>query len=112
MLKETLEVLQLDGCGDSEEQALQALFQKIRPALDTRNTELFLQIEPQAIEIVDAVQRTYTERFLGILFPRRRKKYEITAKITVRIRSFSKQEIVYRQEEEKLSMAKHILEMR
>ena len=111
-MEETIEILELGGSGDSEEQALQEIFRQIQPVLAAESPALILQIEPQAMEITDAVKRKYTERFLGLLFPRQREKYEIKAKITVRVRKFSKSTIIYREEEEKLSMKKHILEMR
>lgn len=111
-MNETVEILELSGQGDSEEQALQEIFQKIQPALSKDKGELLLRVEPQKFEIIDAVKRRYTEKFLGILFPRKREQYEITAKITVRVRKFATENIIYRMEEEKLSVAKHILEMR
>ena len=111
MLHHMEKTLLLQGKGETEKEALQHVFQQIRPKLE-ETKEVLLRIEPKDMKILDAVIQTRTERFLGFLFPRKLVLYTIKAEITVSVCSLSAKSIHYRQENEELSMLQHILEMR
>jgi len=106
------EVLQIQGTGENEKESFQDIFSRIKPELEKKYPGILLQIEPKKMDIKDAVISVHTERFLGMLFPRKRKLYKITAQITVKVSVFSTDTIKYRCEEENLSVVQHILEMR
>ncbi|SEI98669.1 conserved hypothetical protein EF_0831/AHA_3912 [Propionispira arboris] len=106
------EVLQIEGTGETEKESFQDIFSRIKPELEKKYPGILLQIEPKKMDIKDAVISVHTERFLGMLFPRKRKLYKITAEITVKLSVFLTDTIKYRHEEEKLSVVQHILEMR
>lgn len=106
------EVLSLTGNGETEKEAFQDMFNKIKPELVKKYPGIILQIEPQNMTVTDAVIHTYTEKFLGVFFSRKRTMYQLKADVIVKTCSFSTEDIKYRREEEKLSLARHIIEMR
>lgn len=92
--------LTLTGRGDTKEAAFNQIFGQIKQAIAKEIHELVIRIEPQEIEILAARETVYTERFLGILFPRRRTKYEIQAKVGVRLGVILLSQISFTQEQE------------
>lgn len=112
MLQACEEKLLLDGKGESEQEAFQEIFQQIKPTLAEKYKGILVHIEPVDIRIVDAIINVYTEKLFGLLFPRKRKLYLLKVEVTVKLCCLDTAAIVYRQEEEKLSTVRHILEMR
>lgn len=112
MLSHREEKFMLEGQGGTEREALQHIFHQIKPHLEEKGGEILLRIEPRNMEITDASVRVYTEKFMGILFPRERKVYMIRAEVTVSVCSVLPGSISYREEREHLSVVRHILEMR
>jgi len=113
MLSHREETLLLEGQGETEREALQHILGQVKPRLEVQGGEILLRIEPRDMKIVDASIRIYTEKFMGILFPRERKLYTIRAQVTVSVDGFYLPgSIPYREEREKLSVARHVLEMR
>lgn len=112
MLSHREETLLLEGQGETEREALQHILGQVKTRLEVQGGEILLRIEPRDMKIVDASIRIYTEKFMGILFPRERKLYTIRAQVTVSVCSVLPGSIPYREEREKLSAARHVLEMR
>ena len=112
MLARRDEVLELFGQGESEAEALQQIFSQIKPQLEKNSPDIIIRLEPKAMKIIDAACQAYTEKFLGLFFPRERLRYIITAQITVTACTIPAGSINYRQEKENLTLMRHILEMR
>lgn len=112
MLTTHEEVLRIEGAGETETLAFQAIFAQVRDKLSQKYADIFLQIEPQGIEVVRARVHTHTERFLGLFFPRRRRRYHLTVNLTVKVRRIDATRIDYEETTEKLSAAQRILKMR
>lgn len=106
------EILSLTGNGETEKEAFQEMFNKIKPELAKKYPGIIMQIEPQNMVVTDAVIHTYTEKFMGFFFPRRRTIYQLKADVTVKTCSFSMEDVKYRRKEEELSFVRHIIEMR
>lgn len=111
MYKELKHTLSLKGTGESKERAFNDVFSQIKPLVARTFSSVILQIEPQDVEIVSAVETSYVEKFLGFLFPRRRVRYDIVVTITVQLRMIDTEKIEFEQRSEELSTAQRILRM-
>lgn len=105
------ETLRLVGSGETEEIAFQEIFNQVKGKLSEKYSGITLRIEPQKVEIIDAKIYVYTERFLGFLFPRKCRKYQLAVNLTVKVCRLDTQKIIYEEVEEKLSMMQHVLKM-
>ncbi|MCR8644845.1 DUF4312 family protein [Paenibacillus sp. N1-5-1-14] len=112
MYTEHEQVLTLSGHGETKHKAFQHVFNQVKTNLSKGNPDILLRIEPKDVEIVSAKVTTYTERFFGLLFPRQRSRYELTAKITVSIRTVKLSEVHFEEQPEKLSPIQRVLKMR
>jgi uncharacterized protein (TIGR03578 family) len=108
-LKHTLSLIK--GTGESKERAFNDVFSQIKPLVARTFSSVILQIEPQDVEIISAVETSYVEKFLGFLFPRRRVRYDIVVTITVQLRMIDTEKIEFEQRSEELSTAQRILRM-
>lgn len=71
--------VQIEGEGGTKEQALDAAF----ATLKKRIGGTLLRIQPLDVEVIQAVEKRYTERFLFLFFPRVRTKYYLQLKVRV-----------------------------
>ncbi|AIF52751.1 DUF4312 family protein [Pelosinus sp. UFO1] len=111
MYKELKHTLSLRGTGESKERAFNDVFSQIKPLVAKTFSNIVLQIEPQEVEVVSAIETSYTEKFLGILFPRKRIRYDIAVNITVRLRMIDMTEIQFEKRNEELSTVQRVLRM-
>lgn len=111
MYKELKHKLSLSGTGESKERAFNDVFSQIKPLVAKTFSNIILQIEPQEVEVVSAIATSYTEKFLGILFPRKRIRYDIVVNITVQLRMIDTTEIQFEQRNEELSAVQRVLRM-
>lgn len=111
MYTELKHTLSLAGTGDSKEQAFNDVFSQIKPLVAKTFANIILQIEPQEVEVVSAVETSYTEKFLGLLFPRKRTRYDIAVNITVRLRMIDTKDIQFEKRTEELSPVQRVLRM-
>ena len=111
MYTELTHTLSLSGTGESKEQAFNDIFSQIKPLVAKTFSTIILQIQPQKVEVVSAVETSYTEKFLGFLFPRRRIKYDIAVTITVHLRMIDTKGIHFEQRTEELSAVQRVLRM-
>lgn len=111
MYKELQHTLSISGTGESKERAFNDVFAQIKPLVAKTFTEIILQIEPQEVEVVSAIETSYVEKFLGFLFPRKRVRYDITVTITVRLRMIDVAEIPFEKRNEELSAVQRVLRM-
>lgn len=104
--------LTLTGSGESERAAFQNILNEMKKQVTGNDADMMLQIEPRNMEVLSADKTVRTEKFLGILFPRTRTRYEIKANITVMLRYMDLSKIEYKVHEEKQSAMQHIIRMR
>lgn len=112
-MKELDHSMELHGTGETKEQAFNHIFAQIKPLMArTFPEKVIFQIEPKDIEIISATETVYTERFFGLLFPRQRTRYDITAMVTVHLRFIEINEISFEKRQDVLTPAQRVLKMR
>jgi uncharacterized protein (TIGR03578 family) len=102
----------IDGYGETKHGAFQQALNKMKAQISKENTDILLQIEPRDMQVLSASSTCYTERFLGFLFPRKRIRYDISVRITVKLRSVKLSEVVFVEKEEAISPLQRVLRMR
>jgi uncharacterized protein (TIGR03578 family) len=111
MYKELQHTLSLSGTGESKEKAFHDVFSQIKPVVAKTIAGIILQIEPQTVEVVSAMETSSVEKFLGFLFPRKRIRYDIVVAITVRLRMIDLTKIEFEKRSEEISGVQRILRM-
>lgn len=81
--------LQIEGEGNTKDQALGAAFSTLQKKVGGTP----LRIEPLNVEVLQATETQYTERFLFLLFPRTRSKYYLRLNVQVRVIGISLNDI-------------------
>ncbi|MDP4098348.1 DUF4312 family protein [Paenibacillus sp. P96] len=104
--------LTITGSGESERAAFQHILNEMKKQVTANDADMMLQIEPRNMEVLSAAKTVRTEKFLGILFPRTRTRYEVKAKITVMLRYMDLSKIEYEVHEEKQTAIQHVIRMR
>jgi uncharacterized protein (TIGR03578 family) len=85
-MKKTFQTtVEIDGIGNSKEQAINKALGKIQQKVMSSYKGLILRIEPKDIRVVEAKETTYTERFLFFFFPRKRTTYKVVMEIDVNV---------------------------
>jgi uncharacterized protein (TIGR03578 family) len=100
------------GSGETKYIAFQQALTQMKKKLSNEFTGILLQIEPRDLEVLSANQTTYKERFLGVLFPRTRVRYDIQVKIQVSLRVVDLNEVAFTEKAEPLSVFQRVLKMR
>lgn len=72
------------GKGDSKQHAFASALNEIQKQL-MQQTEVLLRVEPLEVEVLKAVEQTYTEHFLFFFFPRKKISYQVELAVTVAI---------------------------
>ncbi|ADL69186.1 DUF4312 family protein [Thermoanaerobacterium thermosaccharolyticum] len=103
MYKEFEKKLKIKGNGETIEEVFNKIFSQIKSRLVEKTKELLIRIEPKSVVIINARKIVYTERFLGLFFPRKRTFYEIETEITVRVGIIEISQIKFEESENKLS---------
>jgi len=112
MLKEIEYDLRLSGTGETRENAMNHIFSQIKPLISQAFAgSVVIRIEPKNVHVLSASAMTHTEKFLGLLFPRRRTQYNITLTLTVHLQMIDLSEIDFKQISEERSLAQRILTM-
>lgn len=104
MYKELDYTLTLSGAAETKEGAFNKVFAQIKPQIAREINELVVRIEPKDLEVLSAEEICYTERFMGLFFPRTRRRYEVQVRLTVRLGlvELSKLQFVEKNESESL----------
>jgi uncharacterized protein (TIGR03578 family) len=100
------------GRAEKKENAFAKAFAQIQAEVKKRVSGLVIRIEPQDVEVESAVATRYTERFLGLLFPRERTRYEITVRVTVLVTTIDIDAIQFQERVEQLNPLQRVLYMR
>lgn len=85
---------------------------KVQKTAGEKTTGVCFRVEPVDLEVVEAVEHRWTERFLGLLFARSRSRFSLTLKIEVRVASLDLDALEFSVREERLSPLQHALHMR
>jgi uncharacterized protein (TIGR03578 family) len=112
MFQEMEYSLMVTGADETKRDAFQQVLTRMKAQIAKEIPDILLQIVPKDIEVLSATQTSYKEKFLGLLFPRERTRYEITAKVTVTLRIVKLTEVVFTELPEQLPVFKRILKMR
>lgn len=112
MYREQEYKLTLHGQGKSKEAAFHHVFSQLKTHVVRELPDLVLRMEPRGVKVLSATQTTYTERFLGLFFPRVRTRYEITVEVTMELKTISLADIEFTEQREELSPLKRVLHMR
>ncbi len=67
----------------SKDDAITTAFRNLKSEIGKNVKELIVYMRPVEVEIVDIQTEEYTERFLGVLLPRRREKVKLTLRVRV-----------------------------
>jgi len=105
-------ILSLAGQGETKEAALSKLFSQVQGEVRKSVKGAPIRVEPKDLKIVSADVTRYTERFLGILFPRARSRYSIQARVTVQVTVLDLDTIQFTEHKEQLSSFQHVLKLR
>lgn len=111
-MKHTRHILRLTGTGPTRDKAFADAMARVRQAAGDRVTGVCFRVEPVDLEVVEAVEHRWTERFLGLLFARTRSRYALTLRIEVRVAALDLDAVDFTVREERLSPLQHALRMR
>ncbi|MFS0780408.1 DUF4312 family protein [Bacillus sp. 1P06AnD] len=78
-------VITVSAAGHTKEQAFSAALGQIQRNVLKEQDDMVIRIEPLDVRVVEAIEETYTERFLLLLFPRKRSKYKVTLEVKVEL---------------------------
>lgn len=111
-MKHTTHVLRLSGSGATRQKAFADALAQVQQAAGKKTTGVCFRVEPVGLEVVDAVEHRWTERFLGLFFARKRNRFELKLKIEVRVASLDLDALDFSVREERLTPLQHALHMR
>ncbi|GIN62605.1 hypothetical protein J27TS8_25980 [Robertmurraya siralis] len=75
----------VEGKGKSKELAINTALGKIQRKVMDEFKAMIIRIEPVSIDVIEAIEHTYTERFLLFFFPRKRSVYKVVIDVDVKI---------------------------
>ncbi|MFE5046971.1 DUF4312 family protein [Streptomyces sp. NPDC056637] len=104
--------VRVSGTGPTREKAFAAAMQQVSGAVGKLTDGVCFRVEPLAVDVASAVERRWTERFLGLLFARERRSYELTLRIEVRTAALDLDAVEFSVREEQLTPLQHALHMR
>jgi len=83
MYIKTSHKLRIEGKGQTKDHAIAGALGKIQKKVNAELDGMIIRIEPMNIEIIEAIEETYTERFLLFLFPRKRSEFKLVMDVEV-----------------------------
>ncbi|MGX6445488.1 DUF4312 family protein [Neobacillus sp. K501] len=85
-MKKTFETkVQIEGIGNSKELAINSALGMIQKKVMKEHKGLILRIEPIDLQVLEARETSYTERFFLFFFPRKRSKFKVKLEVNVNI---------------------------
>ncbi|MEU6840461.1 DUF4312 family protein [Streptomyces sp. NPDC046716] len=111
-MKQSRHTLRLSGSGPTREKAFATAIGQVQSEVAKRTDGVNFRVEPLELDVVSAVEHRWTERFLGLLFPRTRQRFEITLRVEVQVASLDLDAVDFTVREERLSSLQHALHMR
>jgi uncharacterized protein (TIGR03578 family) len=83
MYKKIQHSVRIEGKGQSKDHALANALGKIQKKVNAELKGMIIRIEPMKIDIIEATEETYTERFLFFFFPRKRSEFKLVMDVEV-----------------------------
>ena len=87
-------IVTVEGEGDSKQHAFASALGQIQKRM-MQESEVILRIEPIEVE---AIEKTYKERFLFFFFPRKRTSYHVELEVTVSVTTLQVGEVEFTKE--------------
>ncbi|MCO6549256.1 MAG: DUF4312 family protein [Gilliamella sp.] len=85
-MKKTEQIrVRVKGHGDSKQRAFAIALSQVQKEVLKNINNIMLRIEPIDIQVVSAIEKITTERFLFIFLPRKKTFYEITLDVSVNL---------------------------
>ncbi|KDN10948.1 DUF4312 family protein [Gilliamella sp. Imp1-1] len=85
-MKKTEQILvRVKGHGDFKQRAFAIALSQVQKEVLKNTNNIMLRIEPIDIQVVSAIEKITTERFLFIFLPRKKTFYEITLDVSVNL---------------------------
>lgn len=102
--------VKVEGTGKSKEHAINIALGKIQKKVMDEFKGMIIRIEPLGINIIDAIEQTYTERFLLFFFPRKRYVYKVVMNVEVNITLLKVEDIEFKTIESGNGVIHHIFQ--
>lgn len=90
-------IVTVEGKGDSKQHAFASALGQIQKKM-MQESEVILRIEPIEVNVIEAKQKTYKERFLFFFFPRNKTTYHVELEVTVNVTTLQVDEVAFTQE--------------
>lgn len=85
-MKKTIQrTVRVEGQGNTKDHAFSIALGNIQKKVMSEHKGMIIRIEPINVEVVEARERTYTERFLIFFLPRKRQTYKVVLDIDVQL---------------------------
>lgn len=81
--------ISVSGTGDTFADAVQKCFSEVRRRVYREVGHPIVYLEPVSFKVTDYEKKVYTERFLEVLFPRKREKYRVQVTVGVLVKYVS-----------------------
>lgn len=98
----------VSGKGKSKELAINTALGKIQRKVMDEYKAMIIRIEPVSIHVNEAIEHTYTERFLLFFFPRKRSEYTVKLEVDIKITLLKVEEIPFKKIESPDGIVNHI----
>lgn len=95
--KKTSQIVKVSGKGENKAAAFASALSNVSKKVLKESTDVLLRIEPKDVEILSAVKKNYTERFLFFFFPRKRTTYEVELSVEVEISLIEMADVPFKQ---------------
>ena len=96
MTKKTDYEVIVNGSGKTKNEAFVDAISKIQKNVVEDIKGTVMRIEPKDVEVLEAQEERYTERFLVFFFKRERSKFTIKLKVTVDVAIFDPENVDYK----------------
>lgn len=83
-MNEKNEKVVVSGKGNSKKNAFAAALNQVQAQIIKNTNDTILRIEPLNVEVLEANERRWTEKFLFFFFPRQRQEFEIRLEVEVK----------------------------
>jgi uncharacterized protein (TIGR03578 family) len=83
MKQTTQQTVRINGAGKTKEQAISNALGRIQKKIMSEQAGMVIRIEPLDVEIIEAKETEYTERFLLFFFPRKRSNFNVVLDVKV-----------------------------
>jgi len=102
--------VRIEGKGDSKEKALNIALGNIqKKVMKEYKGNMIIRIEPVDVDVVEAKEFSYIERFLFLFFPRQRSKYSVVLDVDINLFLLDVEEINFKKVEQKNNMKSHAM---